>query len=157
MDPRFKVLGDLLVVAPDAGVHAVGPDVYLAVLGQVRFGPSGVLVKPDPLQAAAHRRRQVGRIQPDQLLERRADIGLQDCAQIQPQQRRIDRTTTWRPWRSRRPVKRGLCAYAGAAQAAERIEDGSKVAEYTGRVREITRSADTPIADIAQAKRLLGK
>jgi len=50
-----------------------------------------------------------------------------------------------------------LGAYAGAAQAAERIEDRSKVAEYTGRVREITQSADTPIADIAQAKRLLGK
>ncbi|MBA3479234.1 MAG: hypothetical protein H0T52_12685 [Lautropia sp.] len=50
-----------------------------------------------------------------------------------------------------------LGAYAGAAQAAERMGDRSKAAEYTGRVREITQSADTPIADIAQAKRLLGK
>ena len=50
-----------------------------------------------------------------------------------------------------------LGAYVGAAQAAERMGDGSKAAEYAGRVRELTQSADTPIADIAQAKRLLGK
>jgi len=50
-----------------------------------------------------------------------------------------------------------LAAFAGAADAAERAGDPVKAQEYSAKVRELTKTADTPIAEVAQAKRLLGR
>ena len=50
-----------------------------------------------------------------------------------------------------------LRAYAGAAQAAERAGLVAKAEEYMAKVRELTRGADAPVSDGAQARRLLGR
>jgi hypothetical protein len=47
-------------------------------------------------------------------------------------------------------------ALAGAAQAAERAGEAKKAAFYSARLVETTASADSPRAEIAQAKRFLG-
>ena len=47
-------------------------------------------------------------------------------------------------------------AFAGAAQAAERAGDAKKAAYYSARLVELTDRADTPKAEVAQAKRVLG-
>ena len=48
-------------------------------------------------------------------------------------------------------------AFAGALESAERAGDAKKTADYSARLIELTASADTPRAEIAHAKRLLGK
>jgi tetratricopeptide (TPR) repeat protein len=48
-------------------------------------------------------------------------------------------------------------AFAGAVDAAERAGDAKKTAHHSARLIELTANADTPRAEIAQAKRLLGK
>jgi tetratricopeptide (TPR) repeat protein len=50
-----------------------------------------------------------------------------------------------------------LAAFAGAADAAQRAGDPAKANEYSAKVRELTRTADTPVTEVAQAKRLLGR
>jgi Tfp pilus assembly protein PilF len=50
-----------------------------------------------------------------------------------------------------------LRAFAGAARAAERAGDKSKAAHYSARLVELTESADTQLAEVAHARRLLGK
>ncbi len=47
-------------------------------------------------------------------------------------------------------------AFAGAAQAAQRAGDAKKAAFYSARLVEMTENADTPRAEIARAKRVLG-
>ena len=47
-------------------------------------------------------------------------------------------------------------AFAGAAQAAQRAGDAKKAAFYSARLVEMTEKADTPRAEIVQAKRVLG-
>jgi Tfp pilus assembly protein PilF len=47
-------------------------------------------------------------------------------------------------------------ALAGAAQAAERAGDAKKAAFYSTQLVEMAASADSPRAEIAQAKRFLG-
>ena len=47
-------------------------------------------------------------------------------------------------------------AFAGAAQAAERAGDAKKAAFYSARLVEMTKTADSPLPEIAQAKRLMG-
>jgi Tfp pilus assembly protein PilF len=47
-------------------------------------------------------------------------------------------------------------AFAGAAQAAERAGDAKKAAFYSARLVEMTESADSPRAEITQARRVLG-
>ena len=48
-------------------------------------------------------------------------------------------------------------AFAGAAQAAQRAGDAKKAADYSARLVELTKDADTPRPEIAQAKRVIGK
>jgi len=48
-----------------------------------------------------------------------------------------------------------LRAFAGAAQAAERSGDRKKAAEYAAKVVKLTEAADTQLAEIQHAKRLL--
>jgi hypothetical protein len=48
-------------------------------------------------------------------------------------------------------------AFAGALEAAERAGEAKKTAHYSARLIELTASADTPRAEVAHAKRLLGK
>jgi Tfp pilus assembly protein PilF len=50
-----------------------------------------------------------------------------------------------------------LAAFAGAADAAERAGEPVKAKEYSAKVVELTKTADTPIAEVGQAKRLLGR
>jgi Tfp pilus assembly protein PilF len=50
-----------------------------------------------------------------------------------------------------------LRAFAGAARAAERAGDKNKAAQYSARLVELTESADTQLAEVAHARRLLGK
>ena len=50
-----------------------------------------------------------------------------------------------------------LAAYAGAADAAERAGDREKAVEYSAKVLALTKTSDTPIAELSQAKRLLGR
>jgi hypothetical protein len=50
-----------------------------------------------------------------------------------------------------------LRAFAGAARAAEASGNSSKAAEYSSRLVELTAAADTQLAEIAHAKRLLGR
>jgi Tfp pilus assembly protein PilF len=50
-----------------------------------------------------------------------------------------------------------LRGFAGAARAAERAGDAKKAAHYAARLVELTASADTPLGEVAQAKRLLGR
>ncbi len=50
-----------------------------------------------------------------------------------------------------------LAAFAGAADAAQRAGEPVKAKEYSAKVVELTKTADTPIAEVAQAKRLLGR
>ena len=50
-----------------------------------------------------------------------------------------------------------LAAFAGAADAAQRAGDPVKAKEYSTKVVELTKTADTPIVEVAQAKRLLGR
>jgi Tfp pilus assembly protein PilF len=47
-------------------------------------------------------------------------------------------------------------AFAGAAEAAERAGDAKQAAYYSARVVELAANADTPRAEIARAKRVLG-
>jgi hypothetical protein len=47
-------------------------------------------------------------------------------------------------------------AFAGAAQAAERSGDAKKAALYATRLVEMTKTADSSLPEIAQAKRLMG-
>ena len=50
-----------------------------------------------------------------------------------------------------------LRAFAGASRAAEGAGDNRKAAQYAAKVVDLTQGADTPIDDVARAKRLLGK
>jgi Tfp pilus assembly protein PilF len=50
-----------------------------------------------------------------------------------------------------------LRAFAGAARAAERAGDAKKARHYSERLVELTASADTPLTEVADAKRLLGR
>ena len=47
-------------------------------------------------------------------------------------------------------------AFAGAAQAAQRAGDSRKAAEYSRKLVELAADADTQLAEVAQAKRVLG-
>jgi len=50
-----------------------------------------------------------------------------------------------------------LAAFTGAAEAVERAGNQTKANEYLAKVTELTRTADTPIKEVAQAKRLVGR
>jgi Tfp pilus assembly protein PilF len=50
-----------------------------------------------------------------------------------------------------------LRTFAGAARAAAGFGDSGKAAEYSARLVELTGEADTQLADVAQARRLLGR
>lgn len=50
-----------------------------------------------------------------------------------------------------------LRGYAGAARAAERAGDAKKAAHYSARLVDLTKSADTELAEVAHAKRMLGR
>jgi hypothetical protein len=50
-----------------------------------------------------------------------------------------------------------LRTFAGAARAAERAGDKAKAAQYAKRLVELTASADTQLAEVADARKLLGK
>ncbi len=50
-----------------------------------------------------------------------------------------------------------LRTFAGAAQAAERAGDKQKAARYASRLVELAKGADTQLAEVANAKRLLGR
>jgi hypothetical protein len=50
-----------------------------------------------------------------------------------------------------------LRTFAGAARAAERAGDKAKAAHYAARLVQLTETADTQLAEVAHARRLLGK
>ena len=50
-----------------------------------------------------------------------------------------------------------LRAFAGASRAAQSAGDQKKAAQYAAKLVDLTKSADTPIDDVARAKQLLGK
>lgn len=50
-----------------------------------------------------------------------------------------------------------LRTFAGASRAAQAAGDRKKAAGYAAKVVELTRTADTPLEDIARAKQLLGR
>jgi Tfp pilus assembly protein PilF len=50
-----------------------------------------------------------------------------------------------------------LAAFTGAAEAAERSGNRTKASEYLTKIRELTSTGDTPLAEVAQAKRLVGR
>jgi pimeloyl-ACP methyl ester carboxylesterase/tetratricopeptide (TPR) repeat protein len=50
-----------------------------------------------------------------------------------------------------------LRAFAGASRAAQLAGDGKKAADYATRVVELTKEADSPLAEVAYAKQLLGR
>jgi hypothetical protein len=50
-----------------------------------------------------------------------------------------------------------LRAFAGAARAAEKVGDARKAKHYSTRLVELTASADTPLTEVAYAKRLVGQ
>jgi hypothetical protein len=50
-----------------------------------------------------------------------------------------------------------LRAFAGAARAAERAGDAKKARSYSQRLVELTAGADTPLTEVAYAKRLIGQ
>ena len=50
-----------------------------------------------------------------------------------------------------------LRAFAGASRAAQSAGDQKKAAQYAAKLVDLTKSADTPIEDVARAKQLLGK
>ena len=50
-----------------------------------------------------------------------------------------------------------LAAFAGAADAAQRAGDSEKAQGYLAKVMELTKTADTPVSEVAQVKRLLGR
>jgi Tfp pilus assembly protein PilF len=50
-----------------------------------------------------------------------------------------------------------LRAFAGAARAAERAGDAKKARSYSRRLVELTASADTPLTEVAYAKRLISQ
>jgi Tfp pilus assembly protein PilF len=50
-----------------------------------------------------------------------------------------------------------LAAFAGAADAAQRAGDAAKAKAYSLKVMELTKTADSPVTEMAQVKRLLGR
>jgi hypothetical protein len=50
-----------------------------------------------------------------------------------------------------------LRAFAGASRAAQSVGDKAKANQYAAKVIDLTRTADTPIEEIARAKQMLGK
>lgn len=50
-----------------------------------------------------------------------------------------------------------LRAFAGASRAAQGGGDKKKAAEYAAKLVELTKTADTPLEEVARAKQLLGK
>ena len=50
-----------------------------------------------------------------------------------------------------------LRAFAGASRAAQGAGDKKKATEYAAKLVDLTKTADTPLEEVARAKQLLGR
>ena len=117
VDPDDHQHAEPLRRPSQTAVDAVRPEVHPAIAAHVAPRPRPALLLPLPLQTVHHVRRQALGVGTDQLRKRIAHLASRDALQIEPRNRRVQRTTPpnvrrnlSRTKRRRRPV---AAAYPG--------------------------------------------